>query len=155
MNAVIVTLTWLVYPTPRTDEPSKTPLELVVTIGDQPPRTLKLKPQLGDLKPYNQPLCTNEQPFIQYPFERGEVAKTAFYEGGAGGYLVRRSGDTLVIAEWEQSDGACDGKHHELVACPRTTKIATRIAIPKGSKIREQLFEIDRKGARHAFECKS
>ena len=118
-------------------------------------RVQKFSPQLGALKPLNLPLCEGVVNLVAYPLERGEVAKITFYEGGAGGFLVKRAAsDVLSVIGWEQSDGACEVKG-QVTMCPRHDKLVTKLHVPKGLEIRERIFELDAKGTRHAFDCKS
>ena len=147
----VLQLTWLVSPVvaKNPDDYPLAPLTLTATIGGVT-RRFKLKPQMGSFKPYNQAVCET----TAYPRKRDEVAKITFYEGGAGGYFVRRAGaDGLAIVSWDQSDGACEGKHGEMQECPRRMKPAGQFHIPEGTKIRERIIELDAKGGRHAFTC--
>lgn len=152
-----IELTWLVYPIPPpadTPENTRAPLALEITIGGVT-RVQKFPPQLGALKPLNLPLCEGAVNLVAYPFERGEVAKITFYEGGAGGFLVKRAAsDVLSVIGWEQSDGACEVKG-QIAVCPRHDKLVTKLHVPKGLEIRERIFEVDTKGTRHPFDCKS
>lgn len=140
-----VELTWRVYP-PQHD---KAPVELVATIAGKT-RTLTLAPQFGALYPINQPICAHVQHTTQYPLARDELAKITFYEGGAGGYFVRRNGDVVA---WDQGDGACIGKHHQLVACPRKVKTVAKLALPANARVHERVIEVDAKGVPRPFDC--
>jgi hypothetical protein len=150
-----IELTWLVYPIPPpADTPANTrsPLALEITIGGVT-RVQTFPPQLGELSPLNLPLCASAVNLVAYPLARDEVAKITFYEGGAGGFVVKRAGgDVLAVFGWEQSDGACEAKGH-VTTCPRRDKLVTKLHVPPGLEIRERIFELDAKGARHAFDC--
>jgi hypothetical protein len=148
-------LTWVVkpgVPTKKDPDIPKAPLELHATMGGTT-RKITLAPQQGALYPYNQPVCAGKTGFIQYPLAKNQVAKITFYEGGAGGYFVRRTGDVLEVVAWEQPDGACDGKNGELVACPGSEVIAFKLHVPKSVKIREAIVELDANGARTPLAC--
>ena len=90
-----------------------------------------------------------------YPLEKGELAKITFYEGGAGGYFLRRAGNFLTIFEWSQTDGACPGANDELVACPRSVEQVGKIRVKAkvGATIVEEILMVDDKGVRSPFDC--
>lgn len=77
----------------------------------------------------------------------------AFYEGGAGGYFVRRTGGVLSIVDWSLGDGACPDKHGNLGVCPRSEKVKFQLHSPAAAKIHEHIVEVDDAGTRHAFAC--
>jgi hypothetical protein len=146
-------LVWVVSPPIVTADPNampNQPVALEVTLGTVT-RTIKLAPEFGSMKPYNQPMCKGDA----YPFARGEVAKLTFYEGGAGGYVIARSGDELSVIRWSLEDGACEDKHHQPVGCPRKDKRVARLHVPADVKLHEQILEVDDKGARHPFDCET
>jgi len=125
------------------------PLALEITINGAK-QTVKLEPQLGALYPYNQIECNTDA----YPLSKTEVAKITFYEGGAGGYLVRRElQDTLVVVDWSLTDGACEGPGGEPVACLPYEKILTTYKVPVGATVKQRIVEADAKGAREPFSC--
>jgi hypothetical protein len=149
-KAEAIDVTWLVYPVPAnatTPETTKAPLALEVRIGTVT-RTIKLDAQLGALTPDNQVVCKTSA----YPLGKGEVAKITFYEGGAGGYFIRRSHDVLSIVDWSLTDGACADKHGDPGPCPRDEKVKLRLHAPN-VPVHEHIIEIDAAGARHAFAC--
>ncbi len=108
------------------------PVDLVARIGGVT-RTLTLKPETGNLSPYNQVMCRTSA----YPLVRGELAKITFYEGGASGYFVKRpKPDLLEIHHWWMTDGACeDPKTHQFVQCPGEDTVTASLAIPADVKI--------------------
>src|SRR5664279_4881727 len=80
-------LVWVVSPPIVTADPNampNQPVALEVTLGTVT-RTIKLAPEFGSMKQYNQPMCKQADRVDAYPLEHGEVAKLTFYEGGAGG----------------------------------------------------------------------
>jgi hypothetical protein len=148
-------LVWVVSPPIVTADPNampNQPVALEVTLGTVT-RTIKLAPELGSMKPYNQPMCKQAGRVDAYALGKGEVAKLTFYEGGAGGYVIARSGDELSVIRWSLEDGACEDKHHQPVGCPRKDKRVARFHVPAGVKLHEQILEVDDKGARHPFDC--
>jgi hypothetical protein len=150
-KADAIELTWVVYPVPpnaTTPETTKAPLALEIRIGSVT-RTIKLDAQLGALEPYNQVVCKTSS----YPLDKGEVAKITFYEGGAGGYYVRRTGGVLAIVDWFLTDGACPDKHGNPGGpCPGTAKVKVQLHAPN-VPVHEHIVEVDDTGARHAFAC--
>jgi hypothetical protein len=144
-----IDVTWVVHPIADASKPetTKAPLDLEVTIGSVT-RTIKLDPQFGALSPINQTVCKTSA----YPLGKHEVAKITFYEGGAGGYFIRRSGAVLGIVDWSLTDGACPDKHGDPGACPRTEKLVIQLHAPN-VPVREHIVELDANGARHAFAC--
>jgi hypothetical protein len=150
-KAAAVDVTWLVSPIPpgaTTPETTKAPLAVELRIG-RVTRTIRLAPQLGALAPGNQAVCKTEA----YPLGRHEVAKITFYEGGAGGYLVRRAGGVLSVVAWSLEDGACSDKHGAPGPCPQHEQVAVRLHAPD-VPIHEHIVELDAAGARHAFACR-
>jgi hypothetical protein len=148
---VRVDLTWVVHPPPKTskDDYPKQPLDLVIKVGTTT-KTIKLAPQMGSLKPYNQALCKTGA----YPYEVGEVAKITFYEGGAGGYFIRRAKPGFELVDWGQTDGACDDGKGGMTVCPRSEKFVQRLDLPEDGKFVESIVEIDDAGKRHTLSCK-
>jgi hypothetical protein len=148
------TLTWLVHPDlpvkhPEVDYPL-TPVDLVA--GTE---RIALKPQLGALKAINQSACAGKVSIEQYPLDKGEVAKITFYEGGAGGYFVRRVAPLqLALYSWELGDGACPDAKGEPGACPRKEKKLRTIAVPAGAAIVQKLMMVDAKGKQTPYACK-
>jgi hypothetical protein len=137
-------LAWLVstelVPDKRYPDWQDAPLDLVATIGGVS-RHAVLAPQFGGLKPLNQSACGGNA----YPLEKTEVAKITFYEGGAGGYFVRRKGaDVLEVGTWDQGDGLGDPRHETSVL---------RMHVPAKLKIHQAIFEVDAKGTRTPFDC--
>jgi len=61
---------------------------VTVTLGTVT-RTVTLAPEFGSMKPYNQPMCKKADRVDAYALARGEIAKLTFYEGGAGGYVIK------------------------------------------------------------------
>ena len=102
-------LVWVLSPLLKAaeNEYPKQPVALEVTLGGVT-RTLTLAPDFGALHPLNEPMCADGDHVIAYPLAHGEVAKLTFYEGGAGGYVVRRSGDALSVIHWTLEDYACE-----------------------------------------------
>jgi hypothetical protein len=148
---VRVELTWVVHPPPKTskDDYPKQPLDLVIKIGATT-KTIKLAAQMGSLQPYNQAMCKSGA----YPFERGEIAKITFYEGGAGGYFIRRAKPGFELVDWGQTDGACPDGKGDVTVCPRSEKVVQKLDLPEGGKFFESIVEIDDAGKRHALSCK-
>jgi hypothetical protein len=148
---VRVELTWVVHPPPKTskDDYPKQPLDLVIKIGGTT-KTIKLAPQMGSLKPYNQAMCKTGA----YPYEVGEIAKITFYEGGAGGYFIRRAKPGFELVDWSLTDGACPNAKGEPSVCPRHTKLVQRVDLPEDGKFVESIVEIDEAGKRQALSCK-
>ncbi len=151
-----IVITWVVSPPagPAKDsELPKQPVTLVITAGGgQILEETKLAPEVGALYPYNQAWCHTEP--SQYPLAKGELAKITFYEGGAGGYVIRRKGDSLVVYSWNQTDGLC-GDVDKPVECPKNEKkVATIVVKAKpDAKVVEQILEVDDKGVRQPFDC--
>jgi hypothetical protein len=152
-NASIM-LTWLVYPAqPDPADPDGmpvAPLELVV--GSE---RIKLKAQLGSLKPYYQAVCPDEEGARGYALETDEVAKITFTEGGAGGYVVKRTPRGLALIEWGQSDGTCpDEETGELAACPRTETEVQMLTTPANVQLSHRIVRVDAAGVQSPFECR-
>ena len=108
------------------------------------------------MNPYNESVCEdpNTGRQIAYPLARGEVAKITFYEGGAGGFLVRRSGDNaLVVIEWELGDGACTDRKGNMVPCAQSEQRVVSFHVPPGVKIHQRILQVDPEGVAHAFGC--
>ncbi|HTL36773.1 MAG TPA: hypothetical protein VL326_26745 [Kofleriaceae bacterium] len=151
-----IVITWLVFSSsePAKDsEMPKQPVSLVITAGGgQVLQETKLQPQFGALYPYNQAWCHSEP--SQYPLTKGELAKITFYEGGAGGYVIRRKGDALVVYSWAQTDGLC-GSVDKPVECPKNEKQVASITVKAkpGAKVVEQILDVDAKGVRKPFDC--
>lgn len=148
-----VHLTWVVSPAivphPKWPDTLLAPVELEVSIGNVT-RRVKLEPQQGSLFPYNQPVCQT----TAYPLEPGEVAKITFYEGGAGGYFVRRTAQgELEVGSWSWTDGACAGPAGDPVACPRGETIVTRIQVLASITVQEAIVTASATGGRTALEC--
>jgi hypothetical protein len=147
----VLHLTWLVGedPKPRDGELPRQPIELLATIG-KTTRSITLPAQQGGLHAINQSACRGSA----YPLERSEVAKITFYEGGAGGFFVRRAAkNALEVIEWNQTDGACESASGELVACPRSERVRAQFHVPAGVKIDESIELVDAKGNRTVFDC--
>ena len=150
-KADAIDVTWLVSPVPAgatTPETTKAPLAVELRIG-RVTRTIQLVPQLGALTPDNQVVCKT----AAYPLGKHEVAKITFYEGGAGGYLIRRAGGVLSIVDWSLDDGACPDARGAPAPCPQHEKVALRLHAPD-VPVHEHIVERDAKGARHAFACR-
>jgi hypothetical protein len=149
------TLTWVVHPdvpASHTDSPPdypRTPLELIAGSAH-----IALKSEFGALAAINQSVCDSATFSSQYPLEKNDVAKITFYEGGAGGYVVRRaSPKSLVLYAWSQDDGACINAKHEPTSCPpKETKVET-ISVPTGAKIVQRLVLLDATGTQTPFVC--
>lgn len=153
-GATELTVTWLVYPIldGREPETTKAPLQLVLTIGGVS-RIVELPPQFGALSPLNEPVCAGKV-MMAYPLERGEVAKITFYEGGAGGFLLRRAGaEALALVGWEQSDGACPDREGLPTVCPRKDRRVLQLHVPRAVTIHEEILEVDEHGERHPLDC--
>jgi hypothetical protein len=145
-------LVWLVGPDIPAKDPSrdlvKTKVALEIVDAH---RTIALKPEFGSLRSDNQPSCKGRA----YPLETNEVGKLTFYEGGAGGYLVKQNGDLLDIRSWSLTDGACEGKNHDPVACPRKTTHIAYVKLPANTKLHDTIVMVDDKGTRSPFQCDS
>lgn len=146
-----VELTWVVHPPPKTstDDYPKQPLDLEIKFAGKT-KTIKLAPQMGSLKPYNQAVCKSGA----YPYEVGEIAKITFYEGGAGGYFIRYTKPGYELVDWGQGDGACDDGKGGMTVCPRSEKRVQTLDLPADGKFVESIVEIDDAGKRHALSCK-
>jgi hypothetical protein len=149
-------LVWVISPVIKTDDvnamPNR-PVTLEVTLGGVT-RAIKLAPDFGALHPLDEPMCANGDQVIAYPLAHGEIAKLTFYEGGAGGYVVKRSGDELSVIHWTLADYACEDKHHHTIACPNHDKRVARFHVPANVKLHEQIVEVDDHGERQPFDCK-
>lgn len=122
------------------------PLTLEIRGG----RTIELEPQMGSLFPFNQSVCKS----TAYPLEPGELAKITFYEGGAGGYVVRRKGDGLELVAWSQADGACaDESTGDPVACPPMYERVQMIDAVPNARVEETIVELDAAGMRTVMSC--
>ena len=146
-------ITWVVYPpsVPLRGDPQFLQQPVIIEVADGGKTTAKkLAPQFGALQPYNQSACKGDA----YPLQKREVAKLTFYEGGAGGFLVRREANALVVYTWAQTDGLC-GSVDKPVECPRNVKEVTSVAVTAkpGAKVVESIVEIDEKGVRKPFDC--
>jgi hypothetical protein len=148
-----ISIRWFVYPPSvplrRDPEILQRPVTLEIrTLGAV--RTKKLAPQFGALQASNQSACDGDA----YPLQEGELAKLTFYEGGAGGYVVKRTGDVLDVYSWAQSDGLC-GTVDKPEECPRNLKkIANVVEYKQASMgVDERIVEVDEKGARKTFDC--
>jgi hypothetical protein len=146
-------ITWIVYPpsVPMRRDPEilQQPVTLeIMTEGTV--HTKKLEPQFGALQPYNQSACAGDA----YPLQKDELAKLTFYEGGAGGFIVKRVGDMLVVYSWAQTDGLC-GTVDKPVECPRNLKrIANVVEYRRAAMgVDERIVEVDDKGVRKPFDC--
>lgn len=153
-----IQLTWVVFPAsvPMKRDPQMlmSPVKLEVSYRGGSTQTTDLPPQFGGLSALNQAACGSPA----YPLEHNEVAKLTFYEGGAGGFVVRRhTRDSLTVYEWSQSDGACMDAKGNFSDCPvHQTRAATAnvpAAAPRWAKFREQIVEVDAQGARRPFDC--
>lgn len=149
---VIVQLTWVISPPSVPYRGDKDmlipPVALEITVGTKT-RHVKLAPQLGDLKPRNQTLCGDDSP---YPRSRADVSQLTFYEGGAGGYIARHTGDALVVLSWEEGE-ICTDSHGNDTSCPMKKKQVFKMAVPAKAKFTEAIVEVDEKGVRHPFDC--
>lgn len=91
---------------------------------------------------------------IAYPLRKGDLAKLTFYEGGAGGYLVRRAGpEALAVIAWEQTDGACPLPNGDLGVCPPSETRVVKLHVPAHVKVHEAIVEIEPDGTRHPIDC--
>ena len=148
-----VHLTWAVWPAtvphPKWPDTVLAPVELEISIGNVT-RRVKLEPQRGSLFPHNQTVCQT----TAYPLDPGEVAKITFYEGGAGGYFVRRrQPDQLEIGSWTLSDGACPDAKGDPVGCPRGEATVSTIQVPASITVQEAIVQVSGSGGRTSFEC--
>jgi hypothetical protein len=125
------------------------PVELVAQLG-KVTRRIKLPPETGNLVVYNQVICKTSA----YPLAGKEVAKLTFYEGGASGYSVVRAGqDLLEVHHWSQTDGACEGPHHTMVACPVEDELVARMHIPQDAKVGGGAIFLTEKGKQTKLDC--
>jgi hypothetical protein len=138
-------LTWTVGPSlPTTDSSAYATRTVSVEIMG---KAIKLSKTFGELRPEDQSTCTKKV------LKHDEVARLTFYELGVGGWVLKRDGDEIKIYSWSVSDGACQDKHHNVVACPVNEKLVTSVKVPGDEKLRERVFELDAKGKRNAFVC--
>jgi hypothetical protein len=150
-NAAI-TLTWVVHPpVPDPKDPDNLPLyPLDLVVGSE---RITLKPQLGSLKPYYQSACPN---VTSYSLEEGEVAKIAFTEGGAGGYVVRRTPKGLALFEWADSHNTCtDPETGYAMQCPDTHQ-ETEVRVlpaPLNVELLQKLVIVDAAGKQTPYDC--
>ena len=150
----LIQLTWHVYPPSAPangEEPSMLQRVWLEVDAGGVTRAWQLPSELGSLQPYNQVVCGTSG----YPLEKGELAKITFYEGGAGGFFVKRAGDVLTVFEWSQTDGACEGPNGDLVACPRSVNEVARIPVTakRGAKVLEEIVEVDDRGDGRPIDC--
>jgi len=125
------------------------PVELVAQLG-KVTRRIKLPPETGNLSVYNQIICKTSA----YPLAGKEVAKLTFYEGGASGYsVVRADPDLLEVHHWSQTDGACEGPHHTMVACPVEDKLVARMHIPEDAKVGGGAIFLTENGKQTKLDC--
>lgn len=149
-----VKLVWVVgrptIPHPTYEGVMLQPLTLEIATGAGA-REVKLEPQMGSLFPFNQSACRS----TAYPLAAGELAKITFYEGGAGGYVVRRGdGTKLELVAWSQPDGACaDETTGDPVACPPMYERVGTIDAPVNARVEETILEVDAAGARTPMSC--
>jgi hypothetical protein len=157
-NGKELEIAWLVGTdlVPRKSDPEllESPLSVVMTIGGVS-RQAYLKQQFGSLKPYNQPACANKDDPASYPLPKGALAQITFFEGGAGGYYVKRKApDVIEILTWEQEDGLCD-VNGKPTMCPRREAAAVRMHVPAKLAVHEVIFNVDASGNRTPFDCKT
>jgi len=127
------------------------PVDVVLELGGVT-RRIKLPPETGGLGAYNQVICHKDGG--PYPLAPNEVAKLTFYEGGASGYaVVRNAQDVLEIHHWSQTDGACDGPNHTMVACPISDQLVTRFHIPQDAKTVGSAVFVTRDGKQSKIVC--
>lgn len=114
-------------------------------------RKVELKPQMGSLFPFNQSVCSS----TAYPLAAGELAKITFYEGGAGGYVVRRGeGGGLELVAWSQTDGACaDERTGDPITCPPMYERVQTIEAADNARVEETIVEVDATGTRAPMSC--
>lgn len=147
-------LTWIVHPVDQSlvndqDYPLA-PLDL--QLGRD---VIKLKPQMGALNATYQSVCHVEKdhPYA-YPLLDDEVAKIAFAEGGAGGYLVKRESGRLVLFEWSQGHGLCENAvTKEAEECPVHTVKARELDAPANAQVVQRLIVVDAAGTRSPIDC--
>lgn len=149
-----IELTWIVHPVDQAlvndqDYPLA-PLDLAV--GRE---VIKLKPQMGALNATYQSVCHVEKDrAYAYPLRADEVAKIAFAEGGAGGYLVKRERGRLVLFEWDQGHGVCENEvTKEVEECPVHTVRARELDAPANAQVVQQLIVVDAAGKRSPIDC--
>jgi hypothetical protein len=153
-----IVIEWLVLepsvPLDRDPQILQQPVKLgIFVVGPVTPapgfRPLELPPQFGALQPYNQSACKGDA----YPLKKGELAKLTFYEGGAGGFFVKRKGDTFGVYSWAQTDGLC-GDVDKPVECPRNEKQVASVTLKAkpDAKVHETIYELE-KGVRKPFDC--
>jgi hypothetical protein len=149
-------LRWVLKPAlPAGDnELAKRPVTLELEV-DGITRAVVLDPQIGELKRDYLPLCAAAGGSNAFPLGKGEVGELTFFEAGYGGFIVKRSGDALIVTAWELEDGACAGKHGEPTACPRRDKQVARLHVPAKLKLEESIVEVDAKGNRTPLDCKA
>lgn len=147
----LVKLAWVIGPdrkNPHGDLPLH-PVELVAKIGAVE-RHIPLKPEIGNLRSYNQVICNPGA----YPFGKHDVAVIIFYEGGASGYLVKRVGsDVLEIHGWAGSDGACTSPSGKMIACPVDDELVARFHVPADAKITGGTIYTTEKGKIQKMLC--
>ncbi len=117
--------------------------------------TLKLEPQMGALQPVRQSVChVDKERGYPDPLGPDEVAKISFFEGGSGGYLVRRVGNRFALLEWSQTDGACnDPKTNDFIPCPIHEKPARTLALPADAEIVQRVILRDATGEETPLDC--
>jgi hypothetical protein len=154
-HAAAFEVTWMVHPfVPDPKDPEGLPLRpLTLVAGTE---RIELERQLGALEPYNQSVCAGEGRIEQYPLREDEVAKITFYEGGAGGYLVKRTPQGLALIAWGLSDGACeDPETGEVVECKRSEREVRVFAVGPKVHVKESLLVVDATGKQLPIDCVS
>jgi hypothetical protein len=148
-------VTWIVRPVvPDPKDPEGMPLHpLTLVAGGE---RIELEPQMGGLLPYNQSTCAGASQIEQYPLRDNEVAKITFYEGGAGGYLIKRTPAGLALIAWGQSDGACENpKTKELDECPRSEREVRVFRTGPTVEVNQRLLIVDKTGKESPIDCTS
>lgn len=140
-------ITWLVGPPDASGRERRVDLRIVVQGAEH---RIALGTEQGALLPENETVCAGPQ----YPRGPDEVAKITFYEGGAGGFTVRRRADgALDVVRWSQDDGACPDDAGEVQACPVEEHTIATVPLPQGRRVAESIRLLDARGREGAFDC--
>ena len=144
LGPTAMVLTWRV----ETFDDIKQHVALIVTTGGHS-TTYVLPDQFGAVDAINQDLCSGAT--AQYPKGPRDVAKIVFYEGGAGGYVVRRTRPTVLqVRKFSIIDGLCrarDGCHQP------ADRIVGSLRIGRGQPVVERIEQRDARGAYAPFDC--
>lgn len=145
-------VTWLLGPLiPDPKDPMNLLQPVTLLVGSE---RVVLKPEFGALQPNYQSACAEDRDIAAYGLETGEVSKLTSTEGGAGGYLVRRSSKgRFEVVAWDQPHVCTDKGTGENVACSVFKKRIRLLATTATTEVKQKLIRVDKAGKQTAFDC--